>query len=371
MPPTWTVSADPVDFTEAIAWFRNRVPIPDPEYRLLTERAKQRAFFVAGVGRLDILADVWGALLSALEDGTPYAEWAQQAGAILERAWGGSNPWHLETIFRTNVQHAYSAGRWRQMTEPNVLRARPYWMYDSVLDARTTEICRERNGVIRPADDPWWGANWPPLHHNCRSGVRALTQAEARARDIDVPLPAISPMEGFGSAPDISDWADNYAQRIHQDIALGTWESAFVGATPNWQSYGRPSKLRANPPPSALPPDEAAAVETLRAEIAPLPQYLATAAGMSVLVDADGIQGLGRYVAWLPDLVAAPDEIWLLPVSNGNVIAIRLIYVKAYRAGRQTVTLAAEFHKGVIYRLDESGNLRQGVLVYPRQGGRQ
>ena len=106
----WKVSASPTAFDEAVAWFRGKVPIPDPEFRLLSERARQRAFFISGVSGLDVLADAWGSILSALEQGTPYAEWKATAAQTLEAAWGQARPWHLETIFRPNIQSSYSAG---------------------------------------------------------------------------------------------------------------------------------------------------------------------------------------------------------------------------------------------------------------------
>ena len=203
----WKVSANPVNPEEAIAWFRSRVPLPKDEWQALQEQARRKAFTVAGVASLDLLAEVWDSLGRALEEGIPYAEWAKEVRGKLEAAWGRPNGQRLETIFRTNVQMAYSSGRWAQMARSEVIEQRPYWMYDAVLDSRTTSICRERNGVVRPADDPWWRSNWPPLHFNCRSGVRSLTSEQAQARGITQQLPKESPQEGFGNAPRSWEWS--------------------------------------------------------------------------------------------------------------------------------------------------------------------
>lgn len=202
----WRVSANPVNPAEAIAWFRSRVPLTREQWDALQQRARRRAFTVSRVAALDIIADVWASLLEALEQGTPYNEWARDIRETLESAWGKRNSARLENIFRTNVQMAYSSGRWAQMENPEIKASRPYRMYDAILDNRTTAICRERHGTILPADDVWWRNNWPPLHFNCRSGVRALTEQQAQQRSIKRPGDRSQALPGFGSAPDSWEW---------------------------------------------------------------------------------------------------------------------------------------------------------------------
>ncbi len=202
----WRVSADPTRPEEAIAWFRARVPLTRDEWDTLTAKVRRKAFTVSGVALLDVVAEVWESLTKALEDGTPYEEWKKEVREKLEAAWGRRDGHRLETIFRTNVQMAYQSGRWAQLQDPEVRATHPYLMYDAVLDNRTTEICRTRNGTVLPADDPWWYRNWPPLHFNCRSGVRPLTEAEAARRTIGRP-DTVPPQDGFGSAPEFWEWS--------------------------------------------------------------------------------------------------------------------------------------------------------------------
>ncbi len=202
----WRVSADPTRPEEAIAWFRARVPLTRDEWDALVAKVRRKAFTVSGVALLDVVAEVWESLTKALEEGTPYQEWADGIRDRLEAAWGRRDGHRLETIFRTNVQMAYQSGRWAQLQDPEVRATHPYLMYDAVLDSRTTEICRARNGTVLPADDPWWASNWPPLHFNCRSGVRPLTEAEASQRTIGRPA-AVPPQRGFGSVPESWEWS--------------------------------------------------------------------------------------------------------------------------------------------------------------------
>jgi SPP1 gp7 family putative phage head morphogenesis protein len=197
----WAVSSDPVKFEEALAYWRGRVPLTKTEFDALTAAAKTRAFTLAGVAQLDVIAEVMQAIERALEEGTGIEQFRTDIGAKLEAAWGASNPGRIELIFRNAVQRSYSAGRYAQMTDPQVIKARPYWRFDAVLDSRTSPICKPLNGTILPADSPFWQSNYPPLHHHCRSGVYSLTDEQASSLGGEDDLPDIKAADGFGAAP--------------------------------------------------------------------------------------------------------------------------------------------------------------------------
>jgi SPP1 gp7 family putative phage head morphogenesis protein len=357
----WRVSADPTRPEEAIAWFQARVPLRKEEWARLQEVARRRAFTVAGVASLDLLAEVWESLVRALEEGTPYEEWKRGVREKLESAWGKRDGQRVETIFRTNVQMAYQSGRWAQLQNPEVKATHPYLMYDAVLDSRTTEICRARNGTVLPADDPWWRRNWPPLHFNCRSGVRPLTEAEARRRGVVQEPPSEPPQQGFGLAPDFAEWGRAYARGVADTAKPGQWEPAFIGPPPDWRTYGRPERLPAHPPPaSLLPTVEEAGKEGFRKALegawGAAPLYVQDPTGMMVLLDEAFLRhlkpdGRERFLSWLPDLVRDPEEIWLVPMRkvDGRAVVFRLRYVKIYKDERQrNVLFVGEFQKGVL-----------------------
>jgi SPP1 gp7 family putative phage head morphogenesis protein len=212
----WDVTADPQLFEEALAWFRARVAVTPEEFRQLGEEARKRAFTVSGVNQLDLVNEVASALDKAVERGTDFAEFRELVGAKLEKAWGDKvlDPgWRLENIYRTNVQSAYSAGRLRQQQDPDVLRARPFWLYDSVLDSNTSAICRGLNGTLLPADHPLWQEIYPPNHFGgCRSGVRSLTRAAAERRGGATPEPTQKPDAAFAHAPGLNDYEPDLAK---------------------------------------------------------------------------------------------------------------------------------------------------------------
>jgi len=165
----WSVKPSISDsgFPEASKWFRNRLPVTDDDWDALSDSAKLRAFNVAGVAQLDLVQDVWSGIDEAVSDGTTLAEFRAVVGERLAAAWGGSAPYRVETIFRTNVQSALNAGRYEQQNDPDVLAQRPLLRYSAILDSRTTEICKAAHGTVLPASDPWWHSHQPPCHHAC------------------------------------------------------------------------------------------------------------------------------------------------------------------------------------------------------------
>ncbi len=218
----FSVTADPVKFDEAIAYFKKRHPSVDVDE--LQAWAEERAFTIAGVAELDVVAQVLDELEKSVTAGTPFADFKKAVAESLERAWEANDATpsnagaRIETIFRTNVQKSYNAGRWRQIRDPEIVKFRPFLMFDAVLDSRTTEVCAERDGTVLPADDPWWEANNPPLHFNCRASLRSLTEGEAERRGVDdAPPDAPETDDGFGSAPDDDTWepsADDYPREL-------------------------------------------------------------------------------------------------------------------------------------------------------------
>ena len=69
------------------------------------------------------------------------------------------SPWRLQTIYRTNLQTAYMAGRFQSQLEN--IDDRPYWQYVAILDGRTRPSHRAMNGKVFRYDDPFWGSFYP------------------------------------------------------------------------------------------------------------------------------------------------------------------------------------------------------------------
>jgi SPP1 gp7 family putative phage head morphogenesis protein len=183
--PDVGTSADPARFEQAIAWFRRRVPMSPDAFDELDAAQQDYAWTVAGVAQADVVMDVWDAIDSAIEAGDSFDDFQAAIGDQLDAAWGRDQPGRLETIFRTNVNSAYNAGRQAIFSSPAVKEARPYLRYDAIDDDRTDEDCEDADGTVKEQDDGWWLTHTPPLHPNCRCSFVALSPEEAREEGID------------------------------------------------------------------------------------------------------------------------------------------------------------------------------------------
>jgi SPP1 gp7 family putative phage head morphogenesis protein len=195
-------SADPARFEQAIAAHRARVPMKKSEWRGLNADERERAFTVANVARVSVIADVWRALDSAIAEGKPFDDFKAEVSAKLADEWGAPNAPRVETIFRTNIMESYGAGRASIYTAPAVKRARPYLRFDAIKDDRVDDDCEEADGTVLPQDDPFWENATPPLHFNCRCVLTPLSKEDTDDEGgVDEEAPDVEADEGFGRAP--------------------------------------------------------------------------------------------------------------------------------------------------------------------------
>ncbi len=177
---------------EALAYWRSKAPVTKAQYEALTERARTRAFTVAGLARQDQVGAIYAALARALEKGEPLAHFKKRVAALIEQqGWVGRRAWRVENIYRTNMQAAYQAGRYAQMKR--VARRRPYWRYVAVRDRRTRPTHRALDGKIYPHDHPFWETWYPPNGFACRCTVQTLsrTQVEERGLEVETKIPRL------------------------------------------------------------------------------------------------------------------------------------------------------------------------------------
>ena len=139
-----------------------------------------------------------------LEDALRQAGWwGEKDGVLL------GSPYRVRTILRTNIQTAYSAGRYRRQRE--TIDTLPYWRYSAILDSKTRASHAQMDGVVYRADNPIWQTIYPPNGFNCRCSVRALTEREVRNRGLrvlegtDAPF-GFTPDEGWDYNPGEAAW---------------------------------------------------------------------------------------------------------------------------------------------------------------------
>lgn len=180
---------------EAIDWFRARGVVDEDELsrlladyqdqseearKLLLERVQDRTY--------ELLTD-------SLEQGGTFPEFAAQ---MRNEAPGlgitAEDTAYLQTVFRTNVQSAYGAGRLAAQNDPAVVEARPYRQIRTAGDARVRQEHEEADGLVYASDGPLANLK-TPFSYNCRCSIVSMSEWSG---DVATELPAGTVGPGFG-----------------------------------------------------------------------------------------------------------------------------------------------------------------------------
>lgn len=166
-------------FREAVEWFIDHYG-SEEETRRILDAYRRRADEASRLFFDRVAERARAELQRTLEEGGTLSEFAEAIRSETSRLGiEAPHPSYVETVFRTNVQSAYGAGRYRQMTQPAVMTARPGVEFRAVMDKRTTKhICEPLDGKQWKITDPTWRRFSPPLHFNCRSAVVTLDADE-------------------------------------------------------------------------------------------------------------------------------------------------------------------------------------------------
>lgn len=423
MPDRQRVGAFDLPFEEARAYWKDRVPMQDREFYALADDAKAKAFTISGMRNLADLERMHQLLGEALDKGWSMEEFRQRAQPIFREAGLGElDPWRARTIFHTNLQSAYMAGKWQQFQETKELL--PYLQYVAVGDTRTRPAHRDLSGMVFPVDDPFWDTHYPPNGFNCRCDAVAcsesmltrrwdkMTDEERRRADLSPEAlderralgEVLLPDPGFGTNVGRSQWGGMARQVLRESD--GKWEvaggSTFLdlgmktlrqiaetATTPRPPLLKRWSEVTAE----AVAGEEAE--KTARKYYAAYAEQLLEGQAERVIRDGTGqdvilsdvvfshlmehLQGKDqdrlRFLPCLMDTLEHADEVWLTPMRHKErgICRLRKHFIRCY-SGKKKYVLVAEYQQGfwVTYTAMPSGDaahvdrIRCGMLLKAR-----
>lgn len=191
------------------------------DWEEIWQDAHTKSFTVAKVMRKDILDDIREIVEKSMQEGLTFQQFKQELEPKLKnKGWWGvisgkpddvrkelikrklitnknlipdgdesikiqlGSPWRLKTIYRTNIQTAYMAGRYKE--QMNNVKNRPYFEYVAVMDRRTRPSHAQLNGRIFRYDDEFWNDFYPPNGWGCRCRVRPLSEDNIKDRKLGV-----------------------------------------------------------------------------------------------------------------------------------------------------------------------------------------
>ena len=162
----------------AIAYWKSLSLMTAKQARELDAGARARAYYVSCLKEMDEIALVHTAIGEALENGSTFDVFRERIARL-------GLPDHLmKTIFTTNLQTAYAAGRYAKMQA--VKKTRPYWRYLTIGDNRVRPSHAVLSGMVFPADHAFWSENYPPNGYRCRCGVQTLSERQVKREKLTV-----------------------------------------------------------------------------------------------------------------------------------------------------------------------------------------
>lgn len=154
-------------FSEASAFFKDKLNIPTERWTDLMNDAHARGFMVAGACKADLLADFRAAVQKSIDGGMSLKDFRGRFDEIVAKhgwSYNGGRNWRSELIWDQNITSAYQAGRWQQF-EASGAEFLTYRHADGVLRPRPLHVSWD--GTTLPIDDPWWNSHYPPCAWRC------------------------------------------------------------------------------------------------------------------------------------------------------------------------------------------------------------
>jgi SPP1 gp7 family putative phage head morphogenesis protein len=152
---------------------------PGTPFKTAVEYFESRGFYISNVANADILSAVENEITKAMEGGVTLNDFKDDVDGIFTRhGYDPLTPFHIKTVFQTNLHINYQGGRFFQMKSPAVVKARPYWRLVAVKDAATRPDHWANHGKIFPHDHDFWLIWYPPNGYNCRCTVVTVSKRE-------------------------------------------------------------------------------------------------------------------------------------------------------------------------------------------------
>ncbi|WP_448578920.1 phage head morphogenesis protein [Thermosphaera sp.] len=179
----------PVPYEEAARFIGDKPAVGRDVFDRLLPELKARAFMISAIEAVDTLQTVRD-LIAEIPRG---ADWNEQKAKIVANL----SPWlvddhadpktreqqveaaerRAETLMRLHGFQAYAAAQWQVMDRHR--DAFPFWMYQTFEDSRVRPAHAALDGLVLPADHPFWRDHYPPWDWGCRCQVVPLTEEEA------------------------------------------------------------------------------------------------------------------------------------------------------------------------------------------------
>jgi hypothetical protein len=191
-------------FQEAIAALAAKANLDTDSWRDALD-IDNDAFFTVAKAKGDLLQEIRIAVDQAIVAGETIDQFRARFVRIMARwspKWAegsGQQAWRSKLIIQQNMRRAYTVGRHQQMTDPAVLKERPYWQFrhGDANEPRPHHIALDKK-VYRAEDV----RIWPPYGFGCSCQFYSLSEADVKRLGLRIePYFSLEADPGFGAIP--------------------------------------------------------------------------------------------------------------------------------------------------------------------------
>ena len=179
---------------EVLAFFKNKKLKPSFSWMDVWKYEHQTVFTVAKAMKLDILQDIRDGVLKAVKEGQTLQQFRKELTPLLQKkGWWGikdmtdpvtgktelaqlGSPHRLRIIYDTNLRTARAAGQWDRIQRTK--KSLPYLLYELGPSKEHRKEHTQWQGLLLPADDPFWNTHYPQNGWGCKCRVRQVSKGE-------------------------------------------------------------------------------------------------------------------------------------------------------------------------------------------------
>lgn len=334
-----------------------------------------QAFTVSHVEDAQILAAMKQGILKAMEEGTTFAQYKKEIDQVFENK--GLPPLsrrHLETVFNSNMQSAYMAGKFHQLNRLGEFF--PYWQYITMDDGKVRPSHEAMHMAVYHKDDPIWREWYPPNGFGCRCDVEAaddddLAKGGYNLLDSKTSLP-IDIGTGKVYHPD-EGWQSNIALSTSQfEKWLEQKETSGISLNKKPEDYGWKGDLAGAKDPGHFSGDFKGFLNGLLDKQNKMITYDGKIYVPQELIDKKLIPEVSKhpYALRFKDAIMNPQEVW--GIIEGNKYKIRIL--KRYEDNRGLVIIL-KYDRNVLEdmelltytgtsKMKYMEDQRNGILIY-------
>ena len=236
---------------EAPACLKNKKLQPAFSYKDVWHGEHAAAFTAAKAVQLDVLADLRGSVIDAMEKGQSFESFKKNITPVLrQKGWWGKKEMtdpltgktvnaqlgsgrRLKTIYSVNMRGACHKGQYERTMAGDI---HSYLMYRTGSSPHHREEHKSRDGLILPKDDPFWDSHFPPNGWGCKCYTRALTGARKKQYEANG-IPSAPHLDGSGGGGiPAKTQAPPVKYKTYFNERKGTFEQVPEGIDPafNW-----------------------------------------------------------------------------------------------------------------------------------------